>query len=165
MKRREPSLSFWDGLTCSLVPDEGPRFLTPQYWLDLSGQFVQTLVVGIALACLAYAYWYLLLRNPRAKDATLAAKGKARSRKAPQNHHPSQSAAQPAPARPAAQLGLSADPSTTSRAIILHASAVASGKKDRAEPSMLRRPRVELLPSDLAAQQGKAPAAAARSVN
>ena len=100
--------------------------------------------------------WYLLLRNPRAKDATLAAKGKARSRKAPQNHHPSQSAAQPAPARPAAQLGLSADPSTTSRAIILHASAVASGKKDRAEPSMLRRPRVELLPSDLAAQQGKA---------
>ena len=156
MKRREPSLSFWDGLTCSLVPDEGPRFLTPQYWLDLSGQFVQTLVVGIALACLAYAYWYLLLRNPRAKDATLAAKGKARSRKAPQNHHPSQSAAQPAPARPAAQLGLSADPSTTSRAIILHASAVASGKKDRAEPSMLRRPRVELLPSDLAAQQGKA---------
>ena len=157
MKRQGPSLGFWDGLICSLVPDEGPRFLTPQYWLDLSGQFVQTLVICLALACLVYALrfsWHGFSWSPWAKDA---AKGKARIRKAAQNHHPSsQPAAQPAPARPAAQLGLSADPSTTSRAIILHASAVASGKKDRAEPSMLRRPRVELLPSDLAAQQGKA---------
>ena len=156
MKRQRLSLSFWDGLTCSLVPDEGPRFLTPQYWLDLSGQFVQSAVVGCALAFLAGVVWYGLSWNPWAKDATPAKKSKPRSRKDAQKHRTSQPAAQPAPARPAAQLGLSADPSTTSRAIILHASAVASGKKDRAEPSMLRRPRVELLPSDLAAQQGKA---------
>lgn len=148
-------MTYWDDLTCSLLPEEAPPFLTPRHLFRFSEQLFQFVVVAFSVVSLAYYAYRTVMRFKRTKDATPAARGKDRNRKAAQNRH--QPAEEPAPStRPAAELGLSADPSTTSRAIVLHASAVASGKKDRVRPSVLRRPKVELIPSDLAAEQGKA---------
>ena len=152
--------TFWDDLACtSFVPQQVLEVMSSQIWFKFFFKLFWGLVNVAALAFVGYLMARIYQYDVKAKAATKQAKAAEKTRKAAQKKHAPQApktAHPPTAASPSAQLGLSADPSTTSRAIVLHSSAVTNDDKDLTPPSTLRRPRAELLPSDLAAAQGKA---------